>query len=174
MNSNLKKLTVSGVMAALLCVVAPFSINIGPVPLTLATLVIYLAAALLGSRLSTAAVAVYLALGAIGLPVFSGFSGGPSKLIGPTGGFLVGYLFLAFLSGLGKKNLRSRIIMMAIGTFVMYTVGVAWFMIAFKATIGTALLTCVLPFIPGDIVKMIFAAFLTEKLHFFGKIKENT
>ena len=87
--------------SGILCIVAPFTIPVpmSPVPLSLATFVVYLAGALLGAKQGTAGVLVYLLLGAVGLPVFSGFSGGIGVLFGPTGGYLMGYLLCAAIVG---------------------------------------------------------------------------
>ena len=97
-----KKLTtyqmaVTAVMAAVLCVLGPLTVPIGAVPISLANFVICLTAWLLGPKFGTLSVVIYLALGAIGIPVFSGYGAGLAKLAGPTGGYLVGYLLLAFI-----------------------------------------------------------------------------
>ena len=97
-----KKLTtyqmaVTAVMAAVLCVLGPLTVPIGAVPISLANFVICLTAWLLGPKFGTLSVVIYLVLGAIGIPVFSGYGAGLAKLAGPTGGYLVGYLLLAFI-----------------------------------------------------------------------------
>ena len=98
-----KDMTLIAVMAALICVAGPLSIAIGPIPLSLASFAVYLAGAVLGAKRGPLAVAIYLLIGLVGVPVFSGFSGGFQKLIGVTGGYLVGYLPCALLTGLGVK-----------------------------------------------------------------------
>lgn len=100
-----KKLTtyqmaVTALMAAVMCVLGPLSVPIGAIPISLTNLVICFSAWLLGPKFGTLSVAVYLALGAVGLPVFSGYGAGLAKLAGPTGGYLVGYLLMAFIGGL--------------------------------------------------------------------------
>ena len=100
-----KKLTtyqmaVTAVMAAVLCVLGPLTVPIGAIPISLANLVICLTAWLLGPKFGTLSVAIYLALGVVGLPVFSGYGAGLAKVAGPTGGYLVGYLLLAFIGGM--------------------------------------------------------------------------
>ena len=92
-------LAAAAVVAAVLCVVGPWSIPIGPVPLSLATLIISLGVYVLGAKLAAASVLVYLLLGAVGLPVFSNYGAGLAKVAGPTGGYLVGYLALALVGG---------------------------------------------------------------------------
>ena len=132
-----------------------------------ATFAVYLSGAVLGKKRGTIAVALYLLIGIIGVPVFSGFSGGFQKLAGVTGGYLVGYLPCAFLSGLGAERAEeeSRIWIlpakMAAGTAVLYTIGMAWFMIQSGNALGTALSLCVVPFLPGDAVKIAAAVMLT-------------
>ena len=85
-----KDLTLTAVMAALICIAGPLTIAIGPVPLSLATFAVYLAGAVLGPKRGTAAVALYLVIGIVGVPVFSGFTGGFQQLAGVTGGSLIG------------------------------------------------------------------------------------
>ena len=97
-------LAMTAVLAALMAVAAPFSVAIGPVPLSFCTLVIYLAGYLLGGRRAALATLAYILLGAVGMPVFSGFSAGLGVLAGPTGGYVVGYLPLAALSGLAASR----------------------------------------------------------------------
>jgi len=166
-----RDLTLIAVMAALICIAGPLTVSIGPIPLSLATFAIYLAGTVSGPRKGTAAVAVYLALGLIGIPVFSGFSGGFQKLAGVTGGYLIGYLPCAFLSGLGaelaqgspkKKGLLPAFL--ALGTAVLYLIGTVWFMIQTGNTLSGALSLCVLPFLPGDAAKIIAACLLTAPL----------
>lgn len=156
-------MAMAALMAAVLCVLAPMSIPIGPVPLSLATLVIYLSLYLLGWKWGCASVLVYVLLGAAGLPVFSGFSGGAGKVLGPTGGYIVGYVFLALAAGLFVEYGRGRLIQfagMALGTAVLYAFGTAWFCVQAGAPLGEALQKCVWVFIPGDLVKMAVAAVL--------------
>ena len=87
-----KDLTLTAVMAAIICIAGPLTVAVGPIPLSLATFAIYLAGAVLGPKRGTAAVALYLLIGMIGVPVFSGFTGGFQKLAGVTGWYLIGYL----------------------------------------------------------------------------------
>ena len=101
-------LAMTAVLAALMAVTAPFSVAIGPVPLSFCTLVIYLAGELLGGRRAALATLAYILLGAVGMPVFSGFSAGLGVLAGPTGGYVVGYLPLAALSGLAAARFPRR------------------------------------------------------------------
>ena len=104
---KVKDMTITAVMAALICIAGPLVVPVGPVPLSLATFAVYLAGAVLGKKRGTIAAGLYLVIGIIGVPVFSGFSGGFQKLAGVTGGYLVGYLPCAFLAGLGAERAES-------------------------------------------------------------------
>ena len=158
--SKIYFLATSAVMTALLCVLAPLSIPIGPIPISLATFVIYLSVYILGWKLGTVSVAIYLLLGMVGLPVFSGYAGGLAKLVGPTGGYLIGYIPMAVTAGLiisATKNKFVHFAGLVAGTAVLYVFGTAWFCLLTKTAVPTALSLCVFPFIPGDIIKMIAA-----------------
>ncbi len=163
---TVKDMTLTAVIAALLCIAGPLSIAVGPVPLSLATFAVYLAGAILGKKWGTAAVGLYLLIGIIGVPVFSGFSGGFQKLAGVTGGYLVGYLPCAFLTGLGAERAKNEgrkwvlPAMMVLGTVILYGIGTAWFMIQTGNALGAALGLCVLPFLPGDAAKIAAASIL--------------
>ena len=161
-----KDLTLTAVMAALICIAGPLTIAVGPIPLSLATFAIYMAGAVLGPKRGTAAAALYLLIGIIGVPVFSGFTGGFQKLAGVTGGYLIGYLPCAFLSGLGsEKDSPARKwllpVLMTAGTILLYLIGTAWFMVQTGNTLAAALSMCVLPFLPGDAAKIIAATLLS-------------
>ena len=155
-----RKLTLLALFAALMCVLSPFSIPTGLVPLSLATFALYLTVAVSGTS-GTLSIVVYLLLGIVGLPVFSGGLGGLDRLIGPTGGYLVGYLLCAFLAGLFIRRHAEKplfwIVGFVVGTAALYAFGTAWFMIGSKTPLGAALLTCVVPFLAGDAVKIAAA-----------------
>lgn len=165
--SALYFMTSCALMAALMCALGPLSVPIGPIPVTLTNLVIYLAVWLLGSKGATISTLVYLLLGAVGLPVFSGFQGGLAKLAGPTGGYLVGFLLVAFLGGLfvekSKRNVLISIAGMIVGTALLYLLGTAWFVFQTGSEPGHALSLCVYPFIPFDLGKIVLASL-------FGKL----
>lgn len=154
--------------AAILCVMAPFSIPIGPVPISLATLVIYFSLYFLNWKQGMVMCVVYLLLGLAGLPVFSGFSGGVGKLVGPTGGYLVGYLVLVLIAGSLVEKFRKNkflcIAGMVIGTAIFYGFGTAWFCISTGTGVLPALAICVFPFLIGDTVKILIAAFVAPSI----------
>ena len=167
-----RDLTLTGIMAALLCIVGPLTVPVGPVPLSLATFAVYLSGAILGWKRGTAAVALYLLIGLAGLPVFSAFSGGFQKLAGVTGGYLIGYLFCALITGLGssgspvqrKLSALPLIFRMIAGTAVLYAFGTAWFVFQTGKTAGAALVLCVLPFLAGDAAKIAAAALIAPQV----------
>lgn len=147
---------------AILCVLGPMSVQIGPVPLSLATLVIYFSLFFLGWKKGMITCLIYLLIGLAGLPVFSGFSGGIGKLAGPTGGYLIGYVFLALVAGIFIEKFEKSMVLclvgMVFGTAVLYTFGTAWFCISTGNSVAAALSVCVFPFIIGDCIKMAVAA----------------
>lgn len=155
-------LAMTAVMAAVMAVVSPFSVSVGPIPLSFCTLAIYLDAYLLGRKRGTVAVLVYILLGLVGMPVFSGFGAGLGKVAGPTGGYIVGYLPLALLAGAAvekfPKNRLLQITGMVLGTAVLYTLGTAWYCVQSGTAPVPALSGCVFPFLPGDALKIAAAA----------------
>jgi len=166
MNKNVKvnnktyMLTVTALMTAVTCVLAPMSVPIGPVPISLTNLAIYFALYLLGWKMGTVSYIVYLIIGIVGVPVFSGFTGGFAKLLGPTGGYIIGFIPMAIIAGLAIEKSGSRIlhfIAMVVGTAVCYAFGTAWFCVVMKSDVAAALGMCVFPFIPGDIAKIVIA-----------------
>ena len=159
-NSQTYYMTVTALMTAVLCVLAPLSIPIGPVPITLTNLVLYISLFLLGWRWCAMSCLAYLLIGMAGLPVFSGFAGGLGKLAGPTGGYIVGFLPMVVLAGLAVDRFRGplpRLAGMVLGTGVCYAFGTAWYCFAAGVPPMAALGACVLPFVPFDLGKMALA-----------------
>lgn len=159
--SQIYPLVMTAVMAAVISAVAPFALPIGPIPITLGTLVMYLAGYVLGGKGAGAAVLVYVLLGAVGVPVFNGFTGGLGVVAGPTGGYIVGFIPMAFLAGLGMEQFpQNRVLQlcgMIFATAVLYALGTAWFCVQAGKSLAAALSVCVFPFIPGDLAKMAVA-----------------
>ncbi len=147
----------------LIALAAQIAIPLWPVPITGQTFGVLLVGALLGSKWGAWAVMVYLAQGAMGLPVFAGGTGGPARLLGPTGGYLVGFVAAAFVVGwLSERGWHRRFtttaISMLIGNLVIYVFGLAW-LAAFLGWSGDAVLRAgFLPFVPGDLLKVLLAA----------------
>lgn len=203
-------------MTAVICVLSPFAIAIpvSPVPISLATFAIYLTVIILDWEDGTISVLVYVLLGFAGAPVFTGFTGGAGKVLGPTGGYIIGYIFLAFIEGAFvdgarkarpykegirkrsplrygnrpyKEGLRKRLPLqnevspyeevvgasytsapillgMVLGTIVLYVFGTIWLMQQSGLTLVAAFSAGVLPFIVGDIVKIMVALFVGTKI----------
>jgi len=162
-----RDLALIGIFAAILCVVSPFAVPVGLVPITLGTFAVYFAAASLGTVRGTTAVLVYILLGAVGVPVFSNFEGGLHKIAGPTGGYIVGYIPLALIVGLFAEKLKSLKFAryplgMVCGTIVLYALGTAWFCVSLNRTVADAVAICVVPFLFGDAVKIAAASVLAH------------
>lgn len=143
------------------------------VPFTMQTFGVFLAVAVLGGKRGTLAILVYLLLGAVGAPVFAGFSGGISALVGSTGGYIIGFLFLALVMWLMERLLCKKIwvlaVSMVLGLVVCYAFGTAWFMVVYARTTGaiglwTALGWCVFPYIIPDLAKTALALMLSKRL----------
>lgn len=162
--STVFNMTSCALMAALMCVLCPVSVPIGPIPISLSILVILLTVYVLGTWRALVSYTVYLLLGAVGMPVFSGFQGGLAKLAGPTGGYLVGFWAMILVAGLimeaGKRNIWVTILGMIAGVAVDYALGTAWFVMQTQSTVAHALDVCVYPFIPFDAAKIVIAVLL--------------
>ncbi len=158
-------IVLSALFTAIFCILGPLSIPIGPIPISLTGFVLYMSLYIIGCKKTVIAYMIYLLLGIIGLPVFSGYEGGLGKLIGPTGGYLAGFIFAALLSGYiidrFYKSIVISVLGMLLGLAVLYAFGTAWFLaISSSESISNILKLCVLPFLPFDMVKIIVSAFL--------------
>lgn len=155
-------LTFTALMAAVMCILGPMAVPIGAIPISLTNLVVCLAAWMLGPRLGALSVVVYLMLGAVGLPVFSGYAGGLAKLLGPTGGYLIGFAVQAAIGGWAVERSHGHPVWsglgMAAGIAVCYAFGTAWFIVQMGCTLPYALGVCVLPFIPFDLLKVVISS----------------
>ncbi len=166
------KLVLCALFAAIMAVSAGLAIPVPgtPVPISLGTLAVMITAGLLGGRWGFASVMVYLLLGACGAPVFGGYTGGLGILMGPTGGYLAGYALTALVAGsiIEKLNKNDRffvnVLAMVVGLLFCYLLGTLWFIHLTGMGIGAAMAACVLPFLPGEVVKILAASALTKKL----------
>ena len=157
---RLRKRTMTAAAAAALCVLAPWAVMLGPVPITLCTLAIYLMAFVLDGKGCLAAVAVYVLLGAAGLPVYAGFGAGTGWLLGPTGGFLLAYPVMGLLCARLLERGCSRWLALGLGTLVLYALGTVWYCLQTGVGLWGGAAVCVLPFLPGDALKLSAAAAL--------------
>lgn len=159
---SVRQMTAAALMTALMCLLGPLALPIGPVPISLTNFVILIAVYTLGAKLGLISYLAYLLLGTAGLPVFSGYTGGIAKLAGPTGGYLVGFCFTLVISGIFIKNSHCKtafsILGMTIGMLIAYAFGTAWFVLEAKCTLWYALTVCVFPFFIGDAIKILLAS----------------
>lgn len=164
--SKTNLITLSAVFTALtaVCSWISFTVPGTSVPINLATFAVLLTGVMLGHKYGALSMTVFLLLGAMGVPVFHSFTGGLGILAGPTGGFLIGYIFLAMAGGFYREGRVPFIAAAFIGETILYLCGCAWFTISTGSGWGAALTACVLPFIPGDIVKVIAVWFVSHRL----------
>ena len=167
-SKQLRMTVYTSLFVALIAIGAFIAIPIGPVPIVLQNMFVLLAAIILGPVWGLSCVAVYLLIGLAGLPVFSAGGSGIGKLFGPTGGYLLGCLPCVFVTaiiskGLGKK-MSSDIIAMVIGSLIVYAAGVPWLKVVTAMTFEKALTVGMIPFLPGDVLKIIAAAFIARTL----------
>lgn len=188
-NSKTTMLLLTGLFTAFTAIGAALSIPLPftAVPVTLATLIAMLAGTLLGPKYGSISQVVYIFTGIIGIPVFHNFTAGLGIVFGPTGGYLLGYIAIAFCAGLAASKPSSvrLVIMLILGNLLCYIFGTVWFLIssgsldgisaastpdgALGGAIGAALISCVVPFIPGDILKIAAAVILTGRLKHLRK-----
>ena len=161
-----------GIFAAVITICSWISIP-ATVPFTMQTFGVFLCVGLLGGRRGTLAVSVYLLLGAVGLPVFSGFTGGIGHLFGATGGYIIGFLFSALvmwlIERLHGRSIKTLVLSMIAGLITCYAFGTAWFMVVYAKDSGsiglmTALAWCVFPYVIPDAVKIALATVMTRRI----------
>ena len=167
-----RDITMIAVCTAMMVICSWISIP-ATVPFTMQTFGVFLCVGLLGGRRGTLAVSVYLLLGAVGLPVFSGFTGGIGHLFGATGGYIIGFLFSALVMWLIEhllgRNLKTLVLSMIAGLITCYAFGTAWFMVVYAKDSGsiglmTALAWCVFPYVIPDAVKIALATVMTRRI----------
>lgn len=166
--SQIYSLASIGVMAAVICILGPLSIPIGVVPISFTNLAIYFVLYTIGMKKGTVSYIIYLLLGFFGVPVFSGFSGGPLKLVGPTGGYLIGFIFMALIGGFFIDKFFDKWYLcfagMVLGTAVCYLLGTVWLAYQANVSLYAALLSGVIPFIPGDLAKIVAATLIGPQI----------
>ena len=166
-----KQMVLIALMTAVTCVLGPLSIPLpfSPVPISLTNFAIFLAIFVLGMKNGTISFIIYLLLGAVGVPVFSSFRGGLQVLAGPTGGYLIGFIFLALIMGFAldhfDRKLVPTIIGMIIGMVVCYAFGTVWLAKLLSLSFKEGLMMGVIPYLAGDVAKIIIAAIVGPKLY---------
>ena len=162
---SIQDIVVIGLCTAIIVIMAQISIPMPlGVPMTMQTFAITLTSIILGSKRGALASFIYVLLGAVGVPVFAGFSGGFQDLIGPTGGFLWSFPIMAFFIGLGAEKYRKSkplfLLWLVIGTVINYVIGVVVFCLVTQSSVMTGISACVLPFIPTAIIKAVLASII--------------
>ncbi len=167
LNENIKRDVAAALFAAMTAIFTQLIIPIQPVPITLGTMAVMMAGAVLGAHYGALSMIIYVLLGAAGLPVFAMAHGGVGVLIGPGGGFILGYILTAFVVGWCTDrwghSFRVLIPAMIAGCLTVYACGVAWFMGLTGASMWSAMVMCMFPFLPGDVVKVLLGAFLVSR-----------
>ena len=161
-----RRMTRCALFGALLCLISPICIPIGPIPISLATFAVMLIAQVLPRYEALTVVGLYLALGALGLPVFAGFCGGVGALLGATGGFVLSYPLLALCAGIRpERKGMSAYLGCGLGVLVSYLCGLLWYCyVASPGSLQTALVACILPFIPFDALKIVLAVWFSKMI----------
>ncbi|MBN1354311.1 MAG: biotin transporter BioY [Candidatus Omnitrophica bacterium] len=141
-----------------------------PVPITLQTFFVVLSGAVLGRKMGSLAQVSYLMSGALGMPIFQGYSAGISHLAGPTGGYLVGFATASFITGIlmdtrrGTRNFLYILLAMSAGLLAIYICGISWLIIGYKFSFTKAVFMGLIPFIPGMLVKLLLASWVYLKI----------
>lgn len=170
---TVKDMALIAVFTALITVCSWISVPIGPIPFTLQTFAIFTTAGLLGTKRSLITVCVYILLGLIGVPVFSQFKAGPTVLTGPTGGYIIGFIFTVIIIGIitrlaAKRENPVRSIMiiasMIVGDVACFATGTVYFMFIMKMDFISSLSLCVFPYIIPDLIKMLIALIIVDRV----------
>ena len=166
---SLRGMVYASMFGALTAVGAYIMIPLPPIPITMQTLFVNLAGALLGGSLGALSQVVYILLGVIGLPVFAGGKAGAGVLLGPTGGYLIGFVVGAYVIGKltairKKPGFLWLVCSMSIGIALVYLLGIIQLIIVAKLDYDKAIAVGLLPLLPGDILKIIIAALITLKI----------
>ena len=155
---KIKEIVGTALFSAIICITAIITVPIGAVPITLSLFGVFTAAALQKPKCAIVSVSVYIIIGVVGLPVFSGFGSGIGYLIGPTGGFIFAYPIAAAIvsaaNSLFKKYYVALPVSMVISLAISYLFGAGWYAVVTEVNFTAAVLVCVLPFIVFDIIKI--------------------
>jgi len=167
--ASVKGIVYTALFGALTAAGAFIIIPVPPVPITAQTFFLNAAAVLLGGPLGAASQFIYIMLGVVGMPVFAGGKAGLGVLFGPTGGYLTGFVLGAFVIGFIANRKKDAgvlwyIFSMFIGMVIIYATGVAQLSFVAKLSLIKAAAVGVVPFLPGDIIKIILAAIISVKL----------
>ena len=166
-NFSTKDMVFTALFAAIFCILAPFSIPIGEVPVSVTNFLIYITIYAIGLKKATVSYIIYLLLGFVGLPVFAGFTGGFQYIVGYSGGFIISFPLVAFIIGFVSEKTDNMVLILLstiLGLIVSYTIGTLVFSLVTNASISASLAACVIPFIFTDLLKCFIATFIGLKL----------
>ena len=155
-----KNLAIIALFAALTAVLSQIVIPIGPVPINLALISVFVAGGLLGWKSGAVSQIIFVLLGGLGLPIFAGFNGGIGAILGPTGGFIIGYIPCVMLIGC----IKQRWLGMLLGLAVVYIMGISWYIYITGSSLAVAIMICVAPFLVGDFVKIVISLLAIKRL----------
>lgn len=159
--ANTKVMVTVAVMTAITCIFGPISIPIGPVPISLTPFCVFFSVYVLGMKKGTISYCIYLLIGLVGVPVFSGYTSGPAKLFGPTGGYLIGFVLMAVIAGYFIDRFSGRYLIqfagMILGLTVCYALGTVWLAYSAGMTMQAAFAAGVAPFILLDVIKIVIS-----------------
>lgn len=168
MTKKIQSMVIIAMFAAIISIVSviPTGIYIMGIPVTLQTFACFLAGYVLGCRNGVRAVIIYILLGLVGLPVFSGFKGGPGVLLSVTGGYIVGFIVIAMFAGMAKKreNVLKVMAVSFMGLVICYIIGTIWFSFVSKTAVNTAFMVVTLPCLPKDVLSMVAAYMVGKKM----------
>lgn len=177
---SVQDMALIALFVALMAVCSWINLNIGLVPFTLQTFAVFTIGGLLGAKRGTIAIIVYILLGMVGLPVFAAFSSGVAAIVGPAGGYIIGFIptviIIGLVTSLTKKKRTSirmifLVISMILGDASCFIIGTIQYMIVAKTGVVAALSMCVVPFIVPDLVKIVVAAIIVDRVRkYAGKI----
>lgn len=159
-------------MTAIICICSWLTVPF-VIPFTMQTFAVFCALLLLGGKYGTLSVAVYVLMGVVGLPVFSGFRGGIAHLLGPTGGYIIGFLFtglcyILFEPFVTDKR-KTRLFVLILGLLLCYLTGTAWFWAVYanksgEYSLASIAATCVLPYVIPDVLKLLLAVYVSDRI----------
>ena len=171
MKINTKDLTTISLFCSIICIFSIISIPIGTVPISLSVLAIFLSSIVLGFKKAVITVIVYILIGSLGLPVFSGFKGGVQVLFGPTGGYIFSYIFIAGIMGFASDNLSKvqykktfLFVCSLISLFICYITGSVQYMLISSVSLKKALISSAFVFLPFDILKSVLAIIIGTRI----------
>lgn len=164
LNFKVKEICYCALMACMLAIFSQIKIDLpGYVPITMQTFMVCLIALIAPCKVAVVSFVVYLLMGAVGLPVFAGFQGGIGSLLGYSGGYIFSFPIMVYV--ISKLKTRVPLILACIvGNITCYFIGTLWFMLMTRMNVIASLMMCVIPFIPGDFIKILLAFCLSKKI----------